>query len=86
MDRCELCGSNPCACPPITAVQRVNDHKKLPLIQQLQAELREVKSQLKEAEKVLKAIRKTSRHVQPTYLVALSREYFKAYGGNNGNI
>ena len=81
MDRCELCGSNPCAC-----VQRVSEEPRPPLIQQLQAELREVKSQLKEAEKVLKAIRKTSRHVQPTYLVALSREYFKAYGGNNGNI
>lgn len=75
MGKCELCGSNPCACPPITAAQRViEEPEKPPLMQQLQ-------TQLKEAEKVLKAIRHTSKHVQPTYLVNLSREYFKKHGG-----
>ena len=79
MGKCELCGANPCACSPITAAQRVREEPRPPLIQQLQA-------QLKEAEKVLKAIKNTSQHVQPTYLVELSREYFKTYGGKNGNL
>ena len=74
MGKCELCGSNPCTCHPITAARRVSE------------EVKEMKAQLKEAEKVLKAIKNTSKHVQPTYLVELSREYFKTYGEKNGNL
>ena len=74
MGKCELCGSNPCTCPPITAARRVSE------------EVKEMKAQLKAAEKVLKAIKNTSKHVQPSYLVELSREYFKTYGEKNGNL